>query len=228
MSCITKHTFNFLSSLNKNNNRPWFEAHRADYERSQAEALSFVEKLYQTMSAYDVVEPRSPKKSIYRIYRDVRFSKDKSPYKIYWGGYLKRAGAERRGGMAFHIEPGNSSISGGFYGPNKEDLLHLRRQIASDAEPLRAVLNNNAFKSFFGELLGQKLKTAPKGFDKEHPDVDLLNHKQFIVKHNYTDKEVLSSNFVEEVAEGFSNMLPYFDIMTQYLTTDLNGESLLG
>ncbi len=227
MSCITRHTFKFFRALALNNNRIWFEEHRAAYQRSHEEALCFVEKLKGAMAAYDVIEPRSSKKSIYRIYRDIRFSHDKTPYKTYWGGYLKRAGAERRGGMAFHIEPGNSFIAGGFWGPNKEDLLLLRHQIAGDALPLRDVLSDNAFQEFFGALEGKKLKVAPKGFDKAHPDIDLLNHKQFIIKHSYSDKDVLSPNFEEQMAEGFSRMLPFFDVMTEYLTTDLNGESVL-
>lgn len=227
MRCITKYTFDFLNDLKLNNTRVWFEANKARYEKSHAEALCFAEKLKEAMTAHDVIEPRSPRKSLYRIYRDIRFSKDKTPYKVYWGGFLKREGAERRGGMAFHIEPGATYIAGGFWAPNKEDLLHLRRQIAADASPLRDVLEDRSFEDFFGALEGQKLKTAPKGFDKEHPAIDLLNHKQFIVKHSYTDKEVLSNHFEEKMAEGFSKMLPFFGAMTEFLTTDLNGESLL-
>lgn len=227
MSCITKHTFTFLKNLKKNNTKPWFEAHRADYEQSHAEVLCFVEKLQEAMQAYDVIEPVSPKRSLMRIYRDIRFSKDKTPYKIFWGGSLKRAGAERRGGMVFRIQPGNSYIAGGFWAPNKEDLLHIRRQIAADPGPLRDVLGSKAFKNYFGALYGEQLKTAPKGFDKEHPDIDLLNYKQFLVKHMFTDKEVLQEDYVEQVAKGFSNMQPFFDAMTEYLTTDLNGVSLL-
>ena len=129
--------------------------------------------------------------------------------------------------MAFHIEPGNTYIGGGFWGPNKDDLLHIRRQIAADAEPLREVLEDKSFTSFFGALEGQKLKTAPKGFDKLHPDIDLLNHKQFLVRHFYSDEEVLSDHFEHLVAQGFANMLPFLEAMTGYLTTDMNGESLL-
>ncbi len=227
MACITLHTFDFLNDLKHNNTRIWFEENKTRYEKSHAEALCLAEKVKEAMAAYDVIEPRSPRKSLYRIYRDIRFSKDKTPYKVYWGGSLKRAGAERRGGMGFHIEPGASCIAGGFWAPNKEDLLHLRRQMAADASPLKNVLGDQSFIDFFGALEGQKLKTAPKGFNKEHPDVDLLNHKQFIIKHHYTDKEVLSDRFEEQMAAGFSKMLPFFGAMTEYLTTDMNGESLL-
>ncbi|MEM8485416.1 MAG: DUF2461 domain-containing protein [Bacteroidota bacterium] len=227
MGCITQYSFDFLLALRGNNDRAWFEENRSTYEQSHAEALCFAETVMQALSAFDVMEPRSPRKTIYRIYRDIRFSKDKTPYKVYWGGSFKRAGASRRGGMAFHIEPGNTYIGGGFWGPNKDDLLHLRRQIAADAEPLRDVLEGKAFKKFFGSMEGQKLKTAPKGFDKTHPDIDLLNHKQFLVKHTYTDSDVLAEGFEQQVAMGFSKMLPFLEVMTGYLTTDMNGESLL-
>ena len=227
MGCITTHTFNFLKALAEQNNRTWFEENRAGYERSYGEALCFVETLKGAMSGYDVLEPVSAKKSMYRIYRDIRFSKDKTPYKTYWGGRLKRAGATRRGGMAFHIEPGNSFIAGGFWRPNKEDLLLLRRQIAADASPLRAILDDESFTDFFGALRGEQLSTAPKGFDKTHQEIDLLNYKQFLVRHNYSDKEVLSLHFEEQVAEGFSKMRPYFEVMTGFLTTNLNGEPVL-
>lgn len=227
MGCITQFSFDFLLALRDNNNREWFEANRSSYEQSHGEALCFAETVMQELAAFDVLEPRSPRKTIYRIYRDIRFSKDKTPYKIYWGGSFKRAGASRRGGMAFHIEPGNTYIGGGFWGPNKEDLLHLRRQIAADAEPLREVLEDDSFKSFFGLMQGQRLKTAPKGFDKTHPDIDLLNHKQFLVKHTYSDEEVLADGFEQNVAGGFSRMLPFLEVMTAYLTTDMNGESLI-
>ena len=227
MGCITRHTFDFLTDLKHNNTRAWFEENRDRYERSHAEALCLAETVREAMTAYDVIEPRSPKKSLYRIYRDIRFSKDKTPYKVYWGGFLKRSGAERRGGMGFHIEPGATYIAGGFWAPNKEDLLHLRKQISADADPLKDVLKTPAFIEFFGTLGGQKLKTAPKGFDKKHPDIDLLNHKQFIIKHSFSDAEVLSDGFEQRMADGFSQMLPFFAAMTEFLTTDLNGESLL-
>ena len=227
MGCITQYSFDFLLALRDNNNRAWFEANRSTYEASHAEALCFAETVMQELSAFDLLEPRSPRKTVYRIYRDIRFSKDKTPYKEYWGGSFKRAGAARRGGMAFHIEPGNTYIGGGFWGPNKDDLLHLRRQIAADAEPLRDVLEDKAFKAFFGTMQGQKLKTAPKGFDKTHPDIDLLNHKQFLVKHAYKDEDVLAPDFESQIARGFSKMLPFLEAMTGYLTTDMNGESLL-
>jgi len=227
MSQITQQTFDFLSDLDANNNREWFNQHKEAYEASRQEMLTFADALIPLMNEGDMVENESGKKSIYRIYRDVRFSKNKEPYKIYWGGFLNRLGADRRGGYHFQVQPGNSFVMGGFFGPNSEDLLLLRQHLDADPDPLRNVLESDAFKSYFGEMMGEQVKTAPKGFKKDNENIDLIRYKQFLVKHSFTDKEVLSRNFVKKVAEGLLNMLPFFDVMTEYLTTDLNGISLI-
>ncbi|WP_299465007.1 DUF2461 domain-containing protein [uncultured Microscilla sp.] len=152
---------------------------------------------------------------------------NKAPYKTYWGGHLERLGENRRGGYHFELAPGNSSITGGFFGPNAADLLLIRQQIDADADPLRQVLENTSFKKYFGQLQGNQVKTAPKGFKKDNKNIDLIRYKQFLVTHQFSDAEVLSRNFVEKLAEGLLGMLPFFDVMTAYLTTDLNGISLL-
>jgi uncharacterized protein (TIGR02453 family) len=226
MDHISKHTLDFLTALKKNNNREWFGAHRADYEQSLEEVRAFADHVIELVNTFDVLETPDGKKSLMRIYRDVRFSKNKSPYKTNWGGGLKRAGANRRGGMYFHIAPGEHFVGGGFWGPSKENLLHVRKQIAADPSPLRNVINSKEFSDAFGELHGDQLKTAPKGFDKEDPNIDLLRYKQYLVSKNFTDKEATSAGYAEKVAEGFKQMLPFFDAMTEYLTTDLNGTPL--
>ena len=224
---ITSTTFEFLSDLKLNNNKSWFDQNKKRYEAAHQEMISFTEELIETMSAYDVIEKRTGKKSLYRIYRDIRFSKDKTPYKTHWAGSLKRSGAKRRGGMYFHITPENTHIAGGFWGPNKDDLLLLRQQIAMDAEPLREVLESEGFKQFFGQMSGEQVKTAPKGFAKDQENIELIRFKQFLISHSFSDQEVLSADFVEVMASGFAQMMPFFDVMTMYLTTNLNGESML-
>ena len=196
------------------------------YEQSQSQMLEFAHQVTAEMNKHDLIEDRG-KRTIYRIYRDVRFGKDKTPYKINWAGFFRRATAERRGGYYFQVGPKGSFVMGGFFGPNAKDLLHLRNQLAMGAEPLRAVIESKQFKDFFGELNGQQLKTAPRGFDKQHPDVDLLRYKQFIVRHDFSEKEVFSKEFPEIMSDAFQQMRPFFDCMSEMLTTDLNGESLL-
>lgn len=219
-----KQTLSFLKELKDNNNKPWFTAHKDEFEAAKAEMKELSQALVGMMLKHDNVDPK-PK--IFRIYRDVRFSKDKTPYKKNMSGSMTRSTAALRGGYYFHVEPGGSFLGGGFWGPNAKDLLHIRQQIEMDADPLREVINSDAFKNYFGSLEGEQLKTAPKGFDKEDPNIDLLRYKSFIVSKKFTDKEVLSKDFAEKLNDGFKNMRPFFDVMTDYLTTNLNGESLI-
>ena len=226
MSYQLSKTFDFLNQLINNNNRDWFSTHKNRYEEAQNNMIGFADHVLVEMQKQDHLETTSGKKSLQRIYRDIRFSKDKTPYKKHFGGSFKRATHLLRGGYYYHIQPNNSFIAGGFWGPNKEDLLHIRKHIASDEQALRDVLNGTSFKDNFGELQGEQLKTAPKGFDKEHTAIDLLRYKQFIVRHSFTDKEVLAPDFHHKIAEGFQLMRPFFDYMSEVLTLDLNGTPL--
>ncbi|MEO1436363.1 MAG: DUF2461 domain-containing protein [Bacteroidota bacterium] len=227
MAQISPTTLNFLVDLEMNNNRPWFNDHKDRYLEAQANMADFAQAVLDELVKVDRLEQPNGKKALFRIYRDVRFSKDKSPYKRNLSGFFSRLGADRRGGFYFHIQPSASFIGGGFWAPNRDDLLHIRKQIAGDAEPLRKVLRSKAFKAHFGALEGDQLKTAPRDFPKDHPEIDLLRYKQFIVRKNFTDEQVLSSDFADHVAEGFKAMLPFFGVMSEYLTTDMNGVSLL-
>ncbi len=222
-----KKTFDFLKSLDQNNNREWFQVHKADYTASHEEMIAFAERLIAEMSQHDLIQNMSGKKSLFRIYRDVRFGKDKTPYKTNWGGFMKRASAERRGGYYYQVDPKGSFVMGGFFGPNSQDLLHIRKHLEQDADVLRDIISSKSFKTFFGEMLGEQVKTAPKGFDKEHPNIDLLKYKQFMVRHDFTQKEVLAKDFHITMTRAFREMRPFLDHMSEILTTDLNGQSLL-
>jgi uncharacterized protein (TIGR02453 family) len=227
MSTISPTNFDFLKQLKKNNNREWFNDHKEDYLEQHQNTIEFADQVLIELSKHDTIETPTGKKSLYRIYRDVRFGKDKSPYKTHWAGGFKRATKKLRGGYYFHIEKGNAMVGGGFWAPNKEDLLRIREDITFDAEPLRKIINSKSFKDNFGTLDGEQLKTCPKGFDKEHPDVDLLRYKQFIIAKKFTDQEVLSPDFSKKVSDTFQLMRPFFDYMSESLTTDANGESLI-
>lgn len=227
MNTITKANFNFLNQLKHNNNRDWFNANKEEYLKQHENIIAFADALLLEMNKHDYIETLSGKKSLFRIYRDVRFSKDKSPYKTYWAGGFKRATQELRGGYYFHIEEGNTMVGGGFWNPNKEDLQRIREDIAADDGELRKILNSSAFKKTFGALEGDQLKTSPKGFDKAHPAIDLLRYKQFIISKKFTDEEVLSPDFVLKVNTTFKEMRPFFDYMSVAVTTDANGISIL-
>lgn len=227
MASISKENLAFLQLLGKNNNRDWFHAHKSEYVQHHENAIAFADSVLEKMNGHDNIETLSGKKSLFRIYRDVRFSKDKSPYKTHWGGGLKRATKQLRGGYYFHIQPGGQSfVGGGFWAPNKEDLFRIREEIASDAEELRAIINSKEIQTTFGALYGEQLKTAPKGFDKDHPDIDLLRFKQFVFIKKFSDEEVLEAQFDAVVNETFKKLRPFLDLISDVLTTDSNGSPL--
>ncbi len=222
-----KPVFQYLDQLSKNNNREWFQANKQEYDQALNIMVEFSYKLLLEVKKFDHIETVSGKKSLFRIYRDIRFSKDKRPYKTHWSGSFKRATPALRGGYYFHLEPGNTFIAGGFFGPNPDDLRHIRNQIDLDDHPLRSVLNSAEVQSYFGAMEGDKVKTAPKGFSKDHSAIDLLRYKQFILKHSFSDQQTLTPEFHQEMASGFSKLLPFFSIMSEMLTTDLNGHPLI-
>ena len=148
-------------------------------------------------------------------------------FKTFWGGSFTRATAARRGGYYFHLEQGNSFFAGGFWGPNAADLKRIRSEFDHDAESFKKILNSKSFTSTFGTLQGEQLKTAPKGFDVNHEAIDLLRYKQFLIMKRFTDEEVLSPLFLEQALDTCKNMRPFFDYMSEVLTTDINGSSVL-
>lgn len=227
MAQIKKSNIEFIQKLAKNNNREWFAEHKKEYELEREDVIGFADELLLKMKKHDNIETLSGKKSIFRIYRDVRFSKNKEPYKTHWSGSFKRATKLLRGGYYFHVEPGNSFIGGGFWGPEAKDLKKMRFNIAEFESEFRAILADKNFKKQFGELDGEQLKTAPKGIDKNHPAIDLLRYKQYLLGRTFTDKEVLAPGFIEEANACFKAMRPFFDFMSEALTTNENGEVIV-
>lgn len=225
-STIPTSAFAFLKTLSKNNNREWFTNHKDTYTKEQNHIIDFADALLHELNKHDVIETPSGKKACYRIYRDVRFSKDKTPYCTYFSGSYRRATKYRRGGLYFHLEPGNSWLAGGFWSPNAEDLKRVRDDIAYDANPLRKILKSKSFIETFGTLQGEQLKTSPKGFDAHHEAIDLLRYKQFLLVKKFTDAEVLSDTFVKQANQTFKYMRPFLDYMSEVLTTDINGETI--
>ena len=224
MAVQLQRSFKFLKKLKENNNREWFNTHKTEFQAEQQFVETFAEELLGKLSKHDLIETPSGKKSLFRIYRDTRFSNDKTPYKTNWSGAFRRATKQRRGGYYFQLEPGNTFIAGGFWGPSSEDLKKIRDDIAFDPAPLRKILKSKSFISHFGTLEGEQLKTTPKGFDAGHEGIDLLRYKQFLLIKRFTDKEALSDTFLKEADLTFQAMRPFFDYMSDVLSTDPNGE----
>lgn len=220
---VPQKAFAFLQQLEKNNNRDWFNENKPEFKAIEDEVKSFYNELLQKLESHDKIE----RLKVFRIYRDVRFSKNKVPYKTHFGANYIRIKPNLRGSYYLHISPGGSFIATGFWAPEKEDLLRIRKEFEMDASEIREILANKTFKQVWGELEGEELKTAPKGFDKEHENIDLIRKKQFVFTKNFTDEEVMSPGFMKEVNDAFKAIRPYFDYMTEVLTTDVNGVSLL-
>ena len=223
MSGINPQVFSFFTALAKNNNREWFEANKQKFKTLENEVKVFTKEVERALQLHDKIQ----KAKMFRIYRDVRFSKNKTPYKTHFGIAFHREKPAFRGGYYINLEPGNSFLGVGFWGPSPEDLFRIRKELELDAEELRKIMAQSDFKKYWGELSGDEVKTAPKGFDKAHSNIDLIKKKQYVFLKNFTDQQVFSDDFVDLIDEHFQHIRPYFDYMSNVLTTDLNGESLL-
>lgn len=217
-----KKAFEFLTHLKENNNREWFSKHKSEYEAIIKENKVLFTQIYHELQEHDQLKGIH----IFRIYNDVRFSKDKAPYKTNFGVGYSRSKPMLRGGYYIQLEPGNSFVGGGFWGPEAKDLLRIRKEFEISSTEIEKIISDQTFIKYFGELKGDSVKTAPRGFDKNHPAIDLIRKKQFLVMRKFTDKEVLSDNFHKEALLTLLAMRPFFNYMSEVLTTDLNGEPL--
>jgi uncharacterized protein (TIGR02453 family) len=226
--CIPASALEFIKKVAKNNNRDWFAKHKEQYLREYEHLVAFSGALLHEMNRHDHIETPSGKDMMFRIYRDTRFSKNKTPYKDHWAGRMKRATRQLRGGYYFEIKPGGHSLAaGGFFAPNPADLLRIRQDIDYNAAAWNKLLSAKKTAATLGPLRGQRVSTAPRGFAKDHPAIALLQHKQFYFERYFTDAEVLHPNFVKQLSGTFKTMRPWLNYMSDVLTTDLNGESLL-
>lgn len=224
---LSPSTFNFLKQLKKNNNRDWFNLNKTLYLKELEMIEIFADSLLREMNTHDAIETTSGKKSLHRIYRDIRFSKDKTPYNTHWGGSFSRATKARRGSYYFHLEPGNTFIAVGFWGPNPEDLKRIRDEFLSDPKRIQKILNHKKIKEEFGALRGEQVKTAPRGYAANDPAIDLIRYKQFLLIKKFSDAQVFQPGFAKLLSQSFRQTRPFLDYMSETLTTDLNGESII-
>ena len=218
-----KPTMDFLTLLAENNNREWFAENKQKFQEIENIARTFFNEMGTELQKRDSIEGVQ----VYRIYRDVRFSKDKSPYKKYLGAWYSRTKPFYRGSYYLHLEPGNSFIEGGFWNPNADDLKRIRKEFELDDSEIRTIIRTPNFVKYFNGIDGEELKSAPKDFDKAHKAIDLIRKKQFLIVRRFTDTEILDKDFKKEVLKTFTAMRPYFDYMSDVLTTNLNGESII-
>lgn len=223
MITLPQDAFSFFKALENNNTREWFAPQKERFKRNEEQVKQFAQALKEAMNQHDTVD----RFKLFRIYRDVRFSKNKTPYKTHFGISFQREKPALRGGYYLHIKPGDTFIATGFWNPHKADLLRIRKEMEVDAQEFRDLMAKDAFLSVWGSLEGEEVKTAPKGFSKTDPNIDLIRKKAYLFIKKYSDKEVLSKDFLTRVNADFKAVRPFFDYMSSVLTTDLNGESLL-
>ena len=211
MTTSLKSTLAFLSQLERNNNKAWFEENRPAYDAARAAVEDFLEAVIDALRNTDQLGDLTAKQCLMRIHRDIRFSRDKSPYNTAISASIA-PGGRKSGKMGYYISvgPGNRTIvAGGLYSPTPEQLARFRKAIESDASRLRAIAKARPFVEHFGQIAGEKLKTAPKGYDRAHPDIDLLQLKQAIVIRHFTDAEILKPDFPERVVAACKAMKPF-------------------
>ncbi len=208
---VPKEGVAFLRDLKKNNDRDWFQAHKQEFEQSlkfpvQCLIATLGRILHDDFPTLDF----NPQKSIFRIYRDTRFSKDKSPYKTNIGAHFTSTSAigVDMPGLYVHIEPDGMFAGGGIYMPDGKQLRALRESIVAEPDAFLDVISEDRFKELFGSIQGEKLKKSPQGFPADHPMVEHLKHKQFFVGRDFKESSVFAASFAEEVADTFRAILP--------------------
>ncbi len=207
---LTKETFQFLKELKQNNNREWFTENKKRFEAANDNVAAFTGSLIADIGKCDKeVAGLDPKSCVFRIYRDVRFSKDKSPYKTNLGAYIAPGGRKSmQPGYYLHIEPGQCFLAGGKHIPDGPELLKIRNAIAGQTDEFLKIINKKSFRDALGDFRGDKLKNPPKGFDPEHKAIELLKMKEFMAFIELADKTVLASDFQKTISKLTKEMFP--------------------
>jgi len=220
-----KPALDFLRTLQTHNNKPWFQAHREEYEAARQGFEDFVDDFIQEFRSIEDFENLSAKDCVFRIYRDVRFAKDKSPYKPNMGASVALGGKHSlRAPYYIHLEPPDKSfLAGGVYMPTPEQLAAIRRAIDRDPAGLKAAIGSKPFKKYFGSLSGEKLKTPPRGYPTDHPEIELLKYKQLIASNALTDKDVLSPRLLPHTVEVFAVLKPLLDYLNDAVLPSRSG-----
>lgn len=205
-----KKVLEFLTDLSANNNREWYHANKDRYNESREKILFLTEVLINEIRKFDREIPAlDPKDCVFRIFRDVRFSNDKRPYKTNFGAFISKGG--RKGlfsGYYFHVDPEGSFAGGGVYMPATEPLKAIRGYIAEHGAEFLEIINYDNFKATYPEMFDDQLKTAPKGFPKDHEFIDLLKYKSFVFSHSLNNSDLMKDNLIEQIVRSFQKLHP--------------------
>ncbi len=216
-----KKLYQFLTALKENNNREWFKEHKSEYDELRETWLSDIEHLIKIMSQYDEsLLGLEVKDSVYRIYRDIRFSIDKSPYKTYFSAVIGRGGRKtNRGSFYLHMEPGNSGLYGGIWWPEAPILAKLRREVDGNIEEFLGIINNEEFTDKF-QMASDTLKTMPKGYPKEHPYGEYIKMKEYVCQYKVPYDYFFERDWTETVARDFKSIKPLNDFLNYIFDAD--------
>lgn len=204
-------TFSFLQQLNENNTREWFNDNRKSYEAAKAEFEQLLNDVIPAIRNFDPeIGMLNAKDCIFRIFRDVRFSKNKAPYKTNMGGFISKGG--RKGvyaGYYIHIEPGKSFLGGGIYMPQSDALKMIRQEIMYQIKDFKSIIEDKKFVKTYTQMEGNKLVRPPKDFPADFPDIDLLKYKSYVAVHGLTDNDILKENFKNNISKIFKILHPF-------------------
>jgi len=217
---LAKETLDFLKKLAKNNNREWFQANKKAFDAAQDNLTAFTGYLIGELGKFDeAVADIDPKSCVFRIYRDVRFSKDKSPYKTNLGAYISPGGRKSmQPGYYFHVEPGRSFVAGGKHIPDGPETLKIRNVIVANTGDFLKIVEKKSFLDAFGEMRGDRLKSAPKGFEPEHKAVEYLKLKEFMAfTELHDDKFLTSAEFPKHLVKAMKEMYPLISFLRKAL-----------
>lgn len=212
-----KMIFEFLIDLQFNNNKIWFKENQDRYQKAKAGFEEFIEILLPKVSLLDEsIDVTSSKECIFRIFRDVRFSKNKEPYKKNFGSFISKGGRKSPyAGYYIHIEPDKSFIGGGIYMPESKILNAIRTEIYEKTEEYKNIINTSTFKKYFPEIYGDRLKMSPKGFPKDFEDIDLLKHKHYAVAYNVKDSFWNATDVIENLINIFHVQYPFINFLNR-------------
>ena len=216
-------TIKFLKDLKKNNNKPWFDANRKRYEEAKEDFANFVQQVIDKHSKKDkTISALKAKDCMFRINRDVRFSKDKSPYKTNFGASINKGGkkAFSTAGYYFHLEPGQCFVGGGIYQPMPDELKKVRQEIDYNFKDFKKIIQSKKFKSLYGDLdksADYALSRVPKGYEADNPAAEYLKLKSYIAFVMLKDEDLTSKNLVKKATEAFAVLQPLIDFINESL-----------
>jgi len=224
MTKIDPETLQFLTALKQNNHREWFQAHKSDADQARKNFADFASTLLENLQSFDQnLQNIEVKQCIFRIYRDVRFSHNKEPYKTHFGVFFAKNGGKNSNfaGYYFHLDPEECFFGGGIYMPIPEYLKTIRKEIFYQINEFKAILATPSFKKYYDGIENiEKLKKPPIGFPKDFPDIELLQHKHFFTSHYFNPQDALKEDFATFVSNGFKAVKPLVDFINFTVETN--------